>query len=191
MTYLQLFIAFFRSGILGYGGGPSSIPLVHKEVVEKFKWMNDEEFGDVLALGNALPGPINTKMAGYIGYRVAGLTGMLTALLSSILPTILLMIVLLTSLAQYKDNPWVQGMTKGVLPVVAVMLAVLTWQFFTSAKKGLGMKLSLIHVSAGILLLQLLKVHPAVLIGILLAYALLKPEKKDDEKPAERGEGMG
>ncbi|MDN4072200.1 chromate transporter [Fictibacillus terranigra] len=191
MTYLQLFIAFFRSGILGYGGGPSSIPLVHKEVVEKFKWMNDEEFGDVLALGNALPGPINTKMAGYIGYRVAGLTGMLTALLSSILPTILLMIVLLTSLAQYKDKPWVQGMTKGVLPVVAVMLAVLTWQFFTSAKKGLGMKLSLIHVAAGILLLQLLKVHPAVLIGILLAYALLKPEKKDDEKSAERGEGMG
>ncbi|MCK6258478.1 chromate transporter [Fictibacillus sp. KIGAM418] len=191
MTYLQLFIAFFRSGILGYGGGPSSIPLVHKEVVGKFKWMNDEEFGDVLALGNALPGPINTKMAGYIGYRVAGLSGMLVALLSSILPTIILMIVLLSSLAQYKDQPWVQGMTKGVLPVVAVMLAVLSWQFFTSAKKGLGVKLSLIHVAAGILLLQLLKVHPAILIGVLLAYALLKPAKKNDEEPAQRGEGMG
>ncbi|MED2974910.1 chromate transporter [Fictibacillus sp. B-59209] len=191
MTYLQLFIAFFRSGILGYGGGPSSIPLVHKEVVGKFKWMNDEEFGDVLALGNALPGPINTKMAGYIGYRVAGLSGMLVALLSSILPTIILMIVLLTSLAQYKDQPWVQGMTKGVLPVVAVMLAVLTWQFFTSAKKGLGVKLSLIHVAAGILLLQLMRIHPAILIGVLLAYALLKPTRKDKEKSSERGEGMG
>ncbi|UZJ79878.1 chromate transporter [Fictibacillus sp. KU28468] len=191
MTYLQLFIAFFRSGILGYGGGPSSIPLVHKEVVGKFKWMNDEEFGDVLALGNALPGPINTKMAGYIGYRVAGLSGMLVALLSSILPTIILMIVLLTSLAQYKDQPWVQGMTKGVLPVVAVLLAVLTWQFFTSAKKGLGFKLSLIHVAAGILLLQLLRIHPAILIGVLLAYALLKPTRKDEEKSSERGEGMG
>lgn len=135
MTYLNLFIAFFRSGILGYGGGPSSIPLVHKEVVGNFKWMNDEEFGDVLALGNALPGPINTKMAGYIGYRVAGILGMLVAILSSILPTIILMIVLLTSLAQYKDQPWVQGMTKGVLPVVAVMMGVLTWQFFSSSKR--------------------------------------------------------
>lgn len=178
MTYLNLFIAFFRSGILGYGGGPSSIPLVHKEVVGNFKWMNDEEFGDVLALGNALPGPINTKMAGYIGYRVAGILGMLVAILSSILPTIILMIVLLTSLAQYKDQPWVQGMTKGVLPVVAVMMGVLTWQFFSSSKKGLGIKLSLIHIVVGVILLQVLGVHPAFLIGALLAYALLKPEKE-------------
>lgn len=190
MKYLHLFIAFFRSGILGYGGGPSAIPLVHKEVVEKFNWMTDEEFGDVLALGNALPGPINTKMAGYIGYRVAGFLGMLVALLSSILPTIILMIVLLTSLAQYKNQPWVQGMTKGVLPVVAVMLGVLTWQFFTSAKKGLGIKLGLIHVVAGVILLQVLGVHPAILIGVLLAYALLKPTK-EKEKPSERGEGTG
>ncbi|MDM5339866.1 chromate transporter [Fictibacillus enclensis] len=194
MTYLNLFIAFFRSGILGYGGGPSSIPLVHKEVVGNFKWMNDEEFGDVLALGNALPGPINTKMAGYIGYRVAGILGMLVAILSSILPTIILMIVLLTSLAQYKDQPWVQGMTKGVLPVVAVMMGVLTWQFFSSSKKGLGIKLSLIHIVVGVILLQVLGVHPAFLIGALLAYALLKPEKKKQEEPVEeakRGEGLG
>lgn len=194
MTYLNLFIAFFRSGILGYGGGPSSIPLVHKEVVGKFKWMNDEEFGDVLALGNALPGPINTKMAGYIGYRVAGIVGMLIAILSSILPTIILMIVLLTSLAQYKDQPWVKGMTKGVLPVVAVMMAVLTWQFISSSKKGLGIKLSIIHIVAGVILLQVLGVHPAFLIIALLAYALLKPDKKKQEEPAEeakRGEGMG
>ncbi|RXZ02017.1 chromate transporter [Fictibacillus sp. S7] len=194
MTYLNLFIAFFRSGILGYGGGPSSIPLVHKEVVGNFKWMNDEEFGDVLALGNALPGPINTKMAGYIGYRVAGILGMLVAILSSILPTIILMIVLLTSLAQYKDQPWVQGMTKGVLPVVAVMMGVLTWKFFSSSKKGLGIKLSLIHIVVGVILLQVLGVHPAFLIGALLAYALLKPENKKQEEPVEeakRGEGMG
>ena len=72
---LNIFIAFFRSGMLGFGGGPSSIPLVHKEVVGTFKWMDDDEFSDVLALGNTLPGPINTKMAGYIGYRVGGIMG--------------------------------------------------------------------------------------------------------------------
>ena len=64
MKQVQLFMAFFRVGMLGYGGGPSSIPLVHKEVVEKYKWMNDDEFADVLALRNTLPGPISTKMAG-------------------------------------------------------------------------------------------------------------------------------
>ena len=124
-THLNLFIAFFRSGILGFGGGPSAIPLVHKEVVGTFRWMDDDEFSDVLALGNALPGPINTKMAGYIGYRVAGIAGMVNAVLSSIVPSILMMIVLLTALTNYKDQAWVAGMTNGVIPVVAVMLAVL------------------------------------------------------------------
>ena len=79
--YLNIFIAFFRSGMLGFGGGPSSIPLIHKEVVSTFKWMTDDEFSNVVALGNTLPGPINTKMAGYIGYRVGGMIGLLVALI--------------------------------------------------------------------------------------------------------------
>ena len=91
---LNIFIAFFRSGMLGFGGGPSVIPLVYKEVVDRFKWMDDQQFSDVLALGNTLPGPINTKMAGYIGYRVGGFMGMVTALIASIVPTVILMLVL-------------------------------------------------------------------------------------------------
>ena len=79
--YLNIFIAFFRSGMLGFGGGPSSIPLIHKEVVSTFKWMTDDEFSNVVALGNTLPGPINTKMAGYIGYRVGGMIGLLIAVI--------------------------------------------------------------------------------------------------------------
>ncbi|MCM3717602.1 chromate transporter [Fictibacillus phosphorivorans] len=188
MTYLNLFLAFFRSGMLGYGGGPSSIPLVHKEVVEKYKWMNDEEFGDVLALGNTLPGPIATKMAGYIGYRVAGFLGLTIALLATMLPTIFLMILLLTSLREFKDQSWVQGMTKGVIPVVAVMLAVLTWQFVQASKKSLGLKVSLLHLFAGVVLLQFLGMHPGIIIGLLLAYALFGPvkEKKDRNENAVR-----
>ena len=75
MRQLDIFIAFFRSGMLGYGGGSSAIPLVKKEVVDTYKWMNDDEFGDLLAIANTLPGPIATKLAGYIGYRVGGYFG--------------------------------------------------------------------------------------------------------------------
>ena len=107
--YLKIFIAFFRSGMLGFGGGPSSIPLIHKEVVGTFKWMNDDEFSNVVALGNTLPGPINTKMAGYIGYRVGGMIGLLVALVAGVLPTVLLMLALLTSFNQFKDNPRYKG----------------------------------------------------------------------------------
>lgn len=63
MIYWQLFLAFFIPGILGYGGGPASIPLVEHEVVENYEWMTTQEFSEVVALGNSLPGPIATKMA--------------------------------------------------------------------------------------------------------------------------------
>src|SRR5690606_40010292 len=65
------------------------------------------------------------KMAGYIGYRVAGVLGMINAVLATIVPTIIMMIILLTFLSSMKDQPWVQGMTRAVVPVVCVMLATL------------------------------------------------------------------
>ncbi|EWG11525.1 chromate transporter [Cytobacillus firmus] len=180
MKQLDIFMAFFRVGILGYGGGPSSIPLVHKEVVDKYKWMDTDEFGDVLALGNALPGPIATKMAGYIGYRVGGVLGMVTALAATMVPTIVLMIILLTALNTFKDQPWVAGMTKAVVPVVAVMLATLTWDFVKkSSKSSLGWGWTLLFVAVSLVLLEFINIHPAIIIFVLLTAALLKKDKAD------------
>ena len=193
MTQLDLFLAFFRVGLLGYGGGPASIPLVHNEVVGKYKWMNDDEFADVLALGNTLPGPIATKMAGYIGYRVAGILGMVNAVLATIIPTIVLMVVLLTSLASFKSLPWVAGMTKAVVPVVAVMLATLTWDFYKKSKDTLGLANSGLIVVASLVLLEVLQFHPALLIGALLIFALVKKDKtaiSEKDTDVERGVGL-
>ena len=178
MKHWHLFLAFFKVGLLGYGGGPSSIPLVHKEVVVTYKWMDNDEFADVLALGNTLPGPIATKMAGYIGFRVAGVWGMINAIIAAIVPTIILMIILLTSLTSFKDQPWVAGMTKAVVPVVGVMLVVLTWQFFDGAKKGMGwMKTAILGV-VSVVLLEFFGLHPGILIVILLAAAIFKRVKE-------------
>ncbi|MCP8967568.1 chromate transporter [Ectobacillus ponti] len=188
MKQADIFVAFFRSGILGYGGGPSIIPLVHKEVVDRFQWMTSEEFGDVLAIGNTLPGPINTKMAGYIGYRVGGILGMLNAILATVLPTIIMMIILLTTLTAFKDLKWVQGMTKAIVPVVGVMLAVLTWQFLQGALSGLKWPLTSFHVLAGLGLIQFLHVHPGIVIIALLLFALVKPGKRT--LPKNKGKGM-
>lgn len=188
----SLFLAFLRVGVFGYGGGPSMIPLVHKEVVEKYQWIDDRDFSDLLALGNTLPGPIATKMAGYIGYRVAGFLGMINAVLATILPTILAMILLLTSLSAISGQPWVKGMTSGVMPVVGVMMAVLTWQFFRKGQQGLGWNWSIGLVAISILLVVVLPVPPAILIVALLLFVLLKPAKKQktDETPDQQ-EGSG
>jgi chromate transporter len=174
-------LAFFRIGMLGFGGGPSSIPLVHQEVVKKYGWMTDDEFGDTLALANTLPGPIATKMAGYIGYRVAGIWGLLNALLASVIPTVVLMIVFLGLLQTYKDIPWVQHMSATVVPVVAVMLAVLTWDFIKKSGETLGWMRAIMLLALSAILIEALHIHPAIVIlGCILAVfsPLLKRRKK-------------
>ncbi|MCK4235643.1 MAG: chromate transporter, partial [Candidatus Krumholzibacteria bacterium] len=70
--YWSIFFSFLRVGLFGFGGGPALIPLIEKEVVDHYGWLTAEEFIDVLAMANALPGPIATKMALCIGLRMGG-----------------------------------------------------------------------------------------------------------------------
>ena len=166
-------VAFFRSGMLGFGGGPSAIPLVHQEVVKRYKWMTDDEFGDTLALANTMPGPIATKMAGYIGYRIAGLVGCLVALFVTIFPTVLMMILFLGLLQRYKDIPWVQNMSASVVPVVAVMLGTMTWDFVKKSGKTLGWKQAILYLVLAAVLMEGLGIHPAIVILAAFAIAFL------------------
>ncbi|UCZ54104.1 chromate transporter [Bacillus shivajii] len=178
MNHAGLFMAFLRVGLLGYGGGPASIPLIHKEVVDKYKWMTSDEFSDVLAIGNTLPGPIATKMAGYIGYRVAGIGGMVNAIIATVVPTVIFMIALLVSLASFREYAWVQGMTNGVLPIVAVMLGVLTWSFVKRSKDDFGWGKVMILILLSVLLIQLAGLHPAIVIAGLIIFVFLKKQKQ-------------
>jgi chromate transporter len=184
--YRDISAAFFRSGILSFGGGPSGIPLIESEVVNKYQWMTIEEFGDVVAIANALPGPINTKLVGYIGWKVRGLPGMLIALAATVLPTVVLLIILLGFLAAFQNQRWVRGMTQAVLPVVGVMMAQLTWRFMSSAKKGLGWTISLILVGLSFVLMEVLNVQAPILIALVLICALIMPVKKRTKE----GEGQ-
>lgn len=182
MQQLHIFIAFFRSGMLGYGGGPSAIPLVKKEVVDTYKWMDSDEFGDVLAIANTLPGPIATKLAGYIGYQVGGVIGMINALIAAVAPTVLLMVLLLTTLTQFKDQAWVIGMTKAVVPVVGVMLAVMTWDFLKKSTGGLGWTKAILLAFVSLVLMEFIHIHPAIIIILLMVAAWIPVKRKQKEK---------
>jgi len=183
---LDIFIAFFRSGILGYGGGPSTIPLMYKEVVERFNWMGAEEFGDILALANTMPGPINTKMAGYIGYRVGGYVGMVNAILATILPTIVAMILLFASIDKIKQFNWVNGMIAAIIPVVGVMMGTLTWQFLKNTKKDFGTGKTIVLSVLIFIVLQILHIHPAIVIAVFLIAAFIHRDKEQVVKKKER-----
>ncbi|WP_127582041.1 chromate transporter [Paenibacillus koleovorans] len=168
----DIFIGFLRSGLLGYGGGPSTIPLVHREVVDRYRWMTNEEFTDVLALGNALPGPIATKMAGYIGYRLAGFAGLVNALIATVLPTVVGMLGLIGVLSAFRESRIVAGMTQAIAPVIAVMLAAMTWQLLRQSRRELGWYGCIGLTLGSAVLCGLLDVHPAFVILVLLGSAL-------------------
>ncbi|UJF26423.1 chromate transporter [Planococcus sp. 107-1] len=173
MIYWSIFLAFFIPGILGYGGGPSSIPLVEKEVVDNYGWMTTQEFGEMVALANALPGPIATKMAGYIGYVEGGVLGSLVALFASIAPSLLLMIVLMVTLMKYKDSPKVKNITKLIRPVIAVLLGAMTLQFVNTSIGTTGGVQTVILIVISYWMLEIRKIHPAFVILLALAYGAL------------------
>ena len=177
-TQRDLASAFFRIGLFGFGGGPTMIPLVHKEVVDNYKWMSDDEFANVLAIGNTLPGPIATKMAGYIGYKVGGKIGCINAVIMTIIPLIIVMIAGLGLLNEYRDKPWVAGMAQGVLPVVSWMMAKLTYDFLLKGYKALGAIATGIGIALSVLFIVVLGVHPGLVVAAVLLAVLVKPDPK-------------
>jgi chromate transporter len=142
-VYWPLMVSFFKTGLFGFGGGPSIIPLVEVEVVSHYHWLTPEEFVDVLAMANALPGPIATKMAICVGLKVGGPLGAVAAFTAHLLPSTVLVVILASLYFRYHEMPSVQGITRGVRPVVVALLlvtvahlaprSVFTWDTFVIA----------------------------------------------------------
>lgn len=170
MDWINLVIGFFIANVLGYGGGPASIPLMYREIVTNHKWATPVEFSNILALGNALPGPIATKIAAFIGYDVGGWAGMLAALAATVVPSAAALILLLKVLQKHRQSPVVKGMTLLVQPVIAIMMLLLTWQMAQSSVESIGIIQSLIIAAVAFWAMQIRKIHPAIVIVIAFAY---------------------
>ncbi len=189
-SYVQLAWAMFKTGVLGYGGGPSVIPLIRFEAVTRYRWLKDDEFVEILALANALPGPIATKIAAYLGYSQKKTPGAIVAVLAHIMPSAIAMIGLLSALDVLSGSIIVQGMIAAVVPVIAVMLGMMAYEFAERAVKGLGKPLGFTFFAISFLLLQVIHIHPAIVIVIFLFYGafhlrtidLLKTRKQRTSK---------
>jgi chromate transporter len=172
-SYVDLTIGFARTGVTGYGGGPSTIPLIEYEAVKKYEWMTEEEFGQTLALANTLPGPIATKMAAYIGYKVNGGIGAAVAILAHILPSLFGMLFMLGLLYKFRTSPIVSGMVQGVTPIIGVMLLEMAYKFADKARKGLGIPIAFGLGGASLVLIHFLHLHPGIMIGACLLGAFI------------------
>lgn len=185
-SYKDLSIGMLRSGLLGFGGGPSVIPLIRHEAVTRYHWLDDDEFGETLAIANTLPGPIAVKMAAYLGYITKGWLGALVSVCAHILPTCLAMVFLAAFINVISGSAIVTNMIAAAMPVVAVMLGQMAYEFGEKAVKGLGVVLGIILFLLSFFLLQVVSLHPGIVIIIFLTYGAfhfkLKSKRKLDKE---------
>lgn len=155
--YLKIFTCFAKIGAFTIGGGYAMIPIIQREVVEKNKWISEEDFLDVLAISQSAPGILAVNISIFLGYRLRGTRGSIVATLGSALPSFLIILLIAMFFAGYQDNPAVVSMFKGIRPVVVSLIAV---PMINMAKKA---KLNIytgILAAATALLIVFLNVSP-------------------------------
>lgn len=144
--YWQLFATFFKIGAFTFGGGWAMISIIEREIVDKHGWLPREEFLDLLAIAQSLPGILAVNIATSIGDRLRGIRGSSVAALGTILPSfiIILAIAIFLTPEVIKNNRVISSIFMGIRPcVVALIIAPV----ITSAKAA-NIRLTTIWIPA-------------------------------------------
>ena len=155
-TVLELFLTLFKIGAFTFGGGYAMLALLESELVSKKKWIEKDEFLDMVAIAESTPGPIAINSATYIGYKRAGVLGSAAATLGVVLPSFI------------------------ILYVISLFLdAFLSFELVAYAFRGIQAGVVYLILSAGIKMLKGMKKNAmsiAILSGVLVlmvAFSLL------------------
>lgn len=119
---ITLFVTFFKIGLFTFGGGYAMIPLIHFYAVDKYHWITEQEFIDIIAIAESTPGPIAINSATYVGYKVLGVKGSAAATVGVVLPSLIIITIISAFLMKYKSNVWVEYAFKGIRVGVAVLI---------------------------------------------------------------------
>lgn len=149
--YLKLFLTFCKIGAFTFGGGWAMISIIEREVVDRHKWIGKEDFIDLLAVAQSIPGILAVNIAVAIGDRLRGFRGSIAAAVGTILPSfiIILAIAIFLTPEAIKTNPVLSKIFMGIRPaVVALIIAPV----ISSAKSaGLTWRTAAIPVAVALL----------------------------------------
>jgi chromate transporter len=162
--YFTLFWTFFKIGLFTFGGGYAMIPFIHQFGVDKYKWITEDEFMDIITIAESTPGPIAINSATYIGYKVKGIKGSLAATIGVSIPSLVIIILISAFFMQFKENQHVEYAFQGVRIGVAVLILNAGMRMFRKLDKNL-LSYILILIGFGLLLFHILSVIYVILIG--------------------------
>ena len=131
---IQLFATFFKIGAFTLGGGYAMLSMVEKAVVDQKKWIPNDEFWDMIAVIQSLPGVFAVNTALYVGHRIDGVKGAIAAMLGAIIPSITIILLLATVFREYHDQPIVEQIFKGIRPCVVALILAPSLRMIKSAK---------------------------------------------------------
>lgn len=115
-------MAFFRIGLFTFGGGYAMLPMLEKEVVEKYQWASHDELMDYFAIAQGTPGIIAVNTATFIGTKYRGLIGAIVATIGVVTPSWIIISIIASFLEQYQNIEWIQRGFEGLQIVVVALI---------------------------------------------------------------------
>ncbi len=162
----QLATLFFKLGVFAFGGPAAHTAMMNEEVVQKRKWFTQDEFLDLISFTNLIPGPNSTELAILIGYKKAGIIGLLVAGISFIIPAVIIVLIFTMIYISYETIPAIQNVLKGMIPVMITIIAMATVKMSKNKMKGTENWIILI-ISLILLLINLNEFIVLIIAGLL------------------------
>lgn len=134
--YLNLFWTFMKIGLFTFGGGYAMISLIHKETVEKNKWISEEDMNNIVVVAESTPGPIAINASTFIGYKTGKFLGALVATLGMILPSLTIIILISIFLNYFQSSSIISYAFEGIRAAIIILLFEAIFKLSKPLKKN-------------------------------------------------------
>lgn len=132
---LLLFLSMLKIGCFAFGGGYAIIALLENEFISKRKWIDHDEFMDIVAIAESTPGPIAINVATYIGYKLKGFLGAVIATVGMCMPSFVIMYLVSLFYDRFMEVPLVSAAFKGIQICVVYLIASAAFKMLKKMKK--------------------------------------------------------
>lgn len=179
---LQIFKTFFWLGWISFGGPAAHIGYFRHTFVEKLKWISDEEYAQLVALSQFLPGPGSSQVGFGLGYKKGGLPGACAAFLGFTLPSVVIMLLLALVSSQVTDTALFQNVVHGLKLLAVVVVADAAWGMYKNFCRSPLTVGICVATAVALLVFSGIATQMAVLIlAALIGVIALKGENKATE----------
>lgn len=174
---IELFLVFAKIGLTTFGGGYAMLPILQRELVEKKKWVTNEEIADYYAIGQCTPGIISVNTATFIGYKKKGIIGGIISTLGIIFPSILIISLIANFIESYKNLEFVQNAFNGIRVCVGALILSAVLKLW---KSSILDKLTICIFILVFLLSLIFNLSPIILLVLAGTIGLFKKGEKND-----------